>query len=96
MRSGSILFLTLATSVTLLLTGCGEGWVPDTYNGTPYGDRTAGHGVKYVRANMIREKGPVLKSEMPETEAILERDAKSELDVLIQDAAPVFNKQQKK
>ncbi len=96
MRTRSALSFILLSTVTLFLSGCGEGWVPQPYDGTPYGDRTAGHGVTYVRANMIPEKGPVLESKMLETETILEKDAKSELDTYIQDAQPVFSKGQKK
>jgi len=36
----------------LILAGCGDGWTTQPYHGTPYGDRTAGSGVEYVRAHM--------------------------------------------
>jgi len=42
----------------LMLSACGEGWVPQlTTDMTPYGNsRTAGSGVVYVRANMMPAK----------------------------------------
>jgi len=49
----------------LFLAGCGEGWEMRPYEGTPYGDRTAGYGVEYVRANMAPKKGPILDIQMP-------------------------------
>ena len=42
----------------LILTACGEGYEMRSYNNTPYGDRTAGSGIEYVRGMMMREKGP--------------------------------------
>lgn len=45
----------------LFLSACGEGYEMVPYEGTPYGDRTAGKGVAYVRAKMAPQKGPVLE-----------------------------------
>ena len=65
-------FLLMAAAIpAFLLAGCGEGYVAQPYSGTPYGDRTAGHGVEYVRASMLREKGPVIEAAMPEHEPII-------------------------
>lgn len=47
----------------LFLSACGEGWEMRTYSDTPYGERTAGSGVEYVREHMMREKGTVIKRE---------------------------------
>lgn len=52
------------------LAGCGEGYTTEDYFGVPYTmERTAHHGVAYVRAKMAPAAGPVLE---PETEAIKE------------------------
>lgn len=60
-------FLMLGTALSVLfLTGCGEGWEMRTYNNTPYGDRTAGGGVEYVRAHMMPAKG--VQAEAPKKE----------------------------
>ncbi len=65
-------FLRSAAAVSVLfLAGCGEGWVMQDYTGTPYGDRTAGKGVQYVRAKMLPEKGPVIEAEMEEHQDVI-------------------------
>jgi len=55
----------------LFLAGCGDGYEMRPYHNTPYGDRTAGSGVEYVRAHMMQEKGPVIKAEQPKLEPIV-------------------------
>ena len=81
----------------LFLAGCGEGWEMRSYNDTPYGDRTAGSGVEYVRGHMMREKGPVLKSEMSEKKAapVKEKDAKN-VDKMLNSGEKFFRDVQKK
>ena len=57
------------------LSACGDDLTPVRYEGFPYSnERTAGTGVAYVRAHMASERGPVLRSEMPSTESVLEQD----------------------
>lgn len=65
----------------LFLAGCGDGWEARLYDGFPYGNaRTAGHGIEYVRVNLMPEKGPVIKAATPENEIIIpESDAEPEL-----------------
>ncbi len=74
----------------LSLAGCGDGWEMRPYDKTPYGDRTAGHGVEYVLAKMAPSAGPVTdkavmedKKEEPKAEPVRQGDE-------------VFNKAQKK
>lgn len=56
----------------LFLSGCGEGWEMKLYDGVPYGNtRTAGHGVQYVRANMMPAKGPVIEAAEPESKVLI-------------------------
>lgn len=90
------------------LGACGEGWDMQPYHGTPYGERTAGHGVEYVRAKMMPEKGPVLEDAMEKAEPLKEEDMaepetmpeeaaeESAPEPEIKDAAPVFNQKMKK
>jgi hypothetical protein len=62
------LFLCVLSCVPLLsLSACGEGWETVPYTGVPYGERTAGTGVAYVRKTMARERGPILAPEMKQT-----------------------------
>lgn len=57
----------------LFLAGCGDGYEMQPYSGTPYGDRTAGRGVEYVRASMMPQKGPATdKAAMPESKPVIE------------------------
>jgi hypothetical protein len=88
---------------TLFLAGCGEGWEWKLYDGFPYGGiRTAGHGVEYVRANMMPEKGPVIKAAEPKNETIIappppvkEEEGKS-VDKLINSGEKFFRDMQRK
>lgn len=64
MPSVRSLFCMLLIVPLLTLSGCGDGWETVPYAGTPYGDRTAGTGVAYVRKAMARERGPILEPEM--------------------------------
>lgn len=49
--------LGLSALPLLALTACGEGYEVKPYYGVPYTDeRTAGHGVEYVRASMLPPK----------------------------------------
>lgn len=58
----------------LFLAGCGDGWEMRAYNNIPYGDRTAGSGVEYVRAHMMPVKGPVVKVVEPKLEPVVTTD----------------------
>ncbi|MCB9990961.1 MAG: hypothetical protein H6867_06230 [Rhodospirillales bacterium] len=88
----------------LFLAGCGEGWESKLYNGFPYGNiRTAGHGVEYVRANMMPEKGPVIKAVEPEHKKIVApepppivKEEKSDTDKLINSGEKFFRDMQRK
>lgn len=53
------------------LTACDSSWDVKPYYEIPYTyDRTAGHGVEWIRAHMLREKSikaePLMKSENPD------------------------------
>jgi len=71
----------------LALAACGEGWeVVEMRGQVPYTqDRTAGPGVKYVRAYMLPEKGPVL-----EQQPVVSPPTK------VEDAQPLFDHKQLK
>jgi len=58
--------LILSLLSPLALAACGEGWDMQTYNnrGAYTAERTAGSGVEYVRAGIMRAKGPVLEPQM--------------------------------
>lgn len=92
-------------SVSLLsLAACGEGYVTEEYHGVPYTDeRTAHHGVAYVRAKMAPAAGPVLEAKeevapvkeevkMPEKEAEPEPAPEPE----VKSAEPLFDQKNKK
>lgn len=56
----------------LMLSACGDGWEAVSYSGFPYGnERTAGHGIAYVRANLLPGRGPMLQAAQPENEIII-------------------------
>jgi hypothetical protein len=48
------------TGAIILLSACGQDYVAQKYFGTPYGTRTAGSGIEYVRANMAPKRGLVM------------------------------------
>lgn len=57
----------------LMLSACGDGWEAVSYSGFPYNNiRTAGHGVAYVRANLLPGRGPVIEAAQEENEMIIE------------------------
>jgi hypothetical protein len=61
--------LTLSTAAPLLLLAACDGYEMRLYDGFPYGNqRTAGHGVEYVLAKMMPQKGPVLEPVVPKAE----------------------------
>ncbi len=67
--------LLLAAPLLLMLplAGCGEGYEMTAYSGFPYNnERTAGHGVAYVRASMLPQRGPVIEAAQPENTEIIE------------------------
>lgn len=64
-------FMLGAIAPALLLSACGEGWEMRTYSQTPYGGRTAGSGVEYVRVAMMPERGPVIRAEEPANQVIV-------------------------
>lgn len=97
----SIRFASLLVSglAVLTLSACGEGWEMVPYEGTPYGDRTAGYGVAYVRSHMLPEKGPKLEPVMPAPEPVAEPMPEpepepapivTEQETKIEDAEPMF------
>ena len=55
----------------LFLSACDGSWEMQPYHGTPYGDRTAGSGVEYVRAHLMPEKGPVIKPAQPAAQSVI-------------------------
>lgn len=60
-------FSGLCASALLLLSACGEGYVTEDYFGVPYTmERTAHHGVAYVRAKMAPPAGPVIEPQNEE------------------------------
>jgi hypothetical protein len=74
-------FKILSGFSALGLSACGEGYVPTPYYGIPYvEERTAGHGVQYVRDHILPVKGPILEQTTTE----------------VKDAAPLFNTKQLK
>ena len=83
-----------------ILAGC-DGYVAVPYYGSPYGgDRTAGSGVAYVKAKLMKERGPVLRAEQSVNKAIVEpiKDIAPVIAAHVE-AAPadkVFNSLQKK
>ncbi|NQZ14704.1 MAG: hypothetical protein HRT94_07770 [Alphaproteobacteria bacterium] len=93
-------FGTFVAASALMLTACGEdqGWVAVDYNGAPYGEeRTAGSGIKYVRAYMLPEKGPALDPIMEEVDALIESHSNMNMPAEeMQSAEPIFTKKQKK
>lgn len=86
----------------LMLSACSEehGWVAVEHEGVPYGeDRTAGSGIKYVRAYMLDEKGPILDPIMEEVNTLLDKHENMSMpvqDEAIASAEPVFTKKLKK
>lgn len=105
-------FLLLGAAMpALILTGCGDGWEAKLYEGFPYGNsRTAGHGIVYVRANMMPEKGPVVDApelfEAPEPpledvpmvveDVPLPEEDQGTIDKLINSGEKFFRKMQQK
>lgn len=77
--------LILSGFSALGLSACGEGYVPVPYYGIPYvEERTAGHGVQYVRDHVLPAKGPVLEQ------------APIQVQTEVKDAAPLFSGKQLK
>lgn len=109
MKSFRYPLLVLSMASPLALAGCGEGWDMQPYKDKePYTmERTAGSGIEYVRANMAREKGPVVSAEedhvkVMKTESI-EQDQppavtpEAENDgAMVQEADHIFTSKQKK
>lgn len=92
-------FGALVIASALMLSACGEGWVAVENNGVPYGEeRTAGSGIKYVRAYMLDEKGPVLDPIMEEVENLLEDHSSMSMpaEEAVASAEPIFTKKLKK
>ena len=80
-------FLILSGLSAIGLAGCGDGYEAVPYYGIPYvEERTAGHGVQYVRAHMLPVKGPVLE----QAPAIVHTETE------VKDASPLFNGKQLK
>lgn len=90
MRSVRLFVCLLSVVPMLSLSACGEGWETVPYTGVPYGDRTAGTGVAYVRKVMARERGPILLPEIKEAPPVVEVPA------VPSDADRVFEARQKK
>ncbi len=102
----SVLFLAMLSP--LALAACGEGYEMRPYDKVPYEmERTAGRGIEYVRAGMMPEKGPVLKTveekvEVKKTETI-EQDAppplpapESKNENIVEEADHIFTSKQRK
>lgn len=91
-----------AIASVLFLAGCGEGWEMRAYNNTPYGERTAGSGVEYVRANMMPVRGPVVKALEPKLEPVVTTDepvdtqVDDDIDDLVGSGEKFFRDLQKK
>lgn len=84
--------LGLSTLPVLALAACGEGYEMKPYNGVPYTDeRTAGHGVEWVRANMMAPKST-------KTEEIMKVETKTEAPATVPPppAPPIADKVFKK
>lgn len=100
-------FSAIMLSSALLLSACGEGWVTESYYGVPYTEeRTASHGVKYVRAKLAPPAGPVVEPKAAvkeETESLFGPEWTPALEGTevpvedkVQDAAPLFDQSEKK
>ena len=103
----SVLFLAILSP--LALAACGDGYEMRPYDNVPYEmERTAGRGIEYVRAGMMPEKGPVLKTtveekvEVRKTETI-EQDApppvaapESKSEHIVEEADHIFTSRQRK
>jgi hypothetical protein len=102
--------LLLAMLSPLALAACGDGYEMRPYENVPYEmERTAGRGIEYVRAGMMPEKGPVLKTttteekvEVKKTETI-EQDApppvampESKDEHIVEEADHIFTSKQRK
>ncbi|PCI57035.1 MAG: hypothetical protein COB36_01845 [Alphaproteobacteria bacterium] len=88
---GKYLLRFMVLCAPLMLVSCGEGWVVQRIdNVVPYGSRTAGSGVAYVRAKMLPEKE--LK-----VEPITVTEPEPVIDVVpALDAEKIFNEAQTK
>jgi hypothetical protein len=69
-RVSKIPFIALCFLPVLVLTACDDSWDIKPYYETPYTyDRTAGHGVEWIRTHMMHEKSinaePLIQSEYP-------------------------------
>jgi hypothetical protein len=100
-------FSAVILSGALFLSGCGEGWVTEAYHGVPYTEeRTASHGVQYVRAKLAPPAGPVVEPKVEpkeETESLFGPEWTPALegtevpaDEKVEDAAPLFDQSEKK
>lgn len=58
------------TGAIILLSACEQDYVAQKYFGTPYGTRTAGSGIEYVRANMAPKRGFVMDNKQDTTGSI--------------------------
>lgn len=104
MNASQFRFHGLCVSALLLLSACGEGYVTEAYHGVPYTEeRTAHHGVAYVRAKMAPPAGPVIEPQNeelsesfgPEVPAALE-GTEVPKEEPVRSAEPLFNQQTKK
>lgn len=93
----------LLLASTLTLSACGEGFVTEDYYGVPYGEeRTAHHGVAYVRAKMAPPAGPVVEQKadiMPEQKEVVPALAGTQVpeeEPEVMDADPLFIQESKK
>lgn len=94
-------FGVLLVASSLMLSACGEeqGWVAVEHKGVPYGEeRTAGTGIKYVRAYMLPEKGPMLDPIMDEVDSLINDHSNMSMPVKdeVESAEPIFTKKLKK
>jgi hypothetical protein len=91
----------IAALAPLALTGCGDGWVTQKYEGVPYAgkgidsdERTAGYGVEYVRAAMMPSKGPMTEAVTPPPAP--PPPAPVPAAAPVRSAEPIYNKAQEK
>ncbi|MCB1556709.1 MAG: hypothetical protein KDJ15_05285 [Alphaproteobacteria bacterium] len=86
------LVVALSALPVLFLAGCGQGWEQGQYERVPYTmERTAGHGIAYVRAKLMPARGP---SVVVQEEAVdLSADslaAEDSVSLVVEEKAPLY------
>lgn len=91
-----ILTVSVLLGSLMTLSACSEdqGWTIIEHKSAPYGEnRTAGSGIKYVRAYLMPEKGPVTDPIMEEVDALLKQHMET-AHISLPSAEPMFQKSQ--